>query len=88
MVAKSVSFDKKKMVVLSAGKANQYSNGYSKKGHRLFSFYIMKNLIEGKKSVKELYRNTKSQTYETSLEEYGDGRTQDPTIVGNFRMSL
>ena len=88
MVAKSVSFDKKKMVVLSAGKANQYSNGYSKKGHRLFSFYIMKNLIEGKKSVKELYRNTKSQTYETSLEEYGDGRTQDPTIEGNYRMSL
>ena len=88
MVAKSVSFDKEKMVVMSAGKSNQYSNGYNKKGHRLFSFFVMKNILEGDTSIKQLYKDTKTQTYDISIEEYGDSRTQEPTIEGNFRMEL
>ncbi|MDA7816906.1 caspase family protein [Sulfurimonas sp.] len=88
MVAKRTKFDKEKMVVLSAGKGNQYSNAYNKKGHRLFSFYVMKNMLEGDKDIKTLYKDTKAQTYETSIQEYGDGRTQEPTIDGNFRLSL
>jgi len=88
MVAKSVQFDKKKMVVLTAGKGNQYSNGYNKKGYRLFSFYVMQNILKGDKEIKKLYRDTKSETYDTSLEEYGDVRTQTPQIEGNFRMKL
>jgi len=88
MVAKSVSFNKEKMVVLSAGKGNQYSNGYDKKGHRLFSFFVMKNILEGDTDIKTLYKDTKNQTYDTSIEEYGDSRTQEPTIEGNFRMKL
>ena len=86
--AKQVEFDKNKMVVLSAGKAHQYSNGYNKKGHRLFSFFIMKNIIDGKIGIKELYKQTKYDTYNTSLEEYGDLRVQDPSINGNIKMSL
>lgn len=88
MVPRSVSFDKDKMVVLTAGNAHQYSNGYDRRGYRLFSYYVMKNIIEGDKSVKELYKDTKKQTYERSLEEYGDSRTQEPQIEGNFRMKL
>jgi len=88
MVAKKVQFDKEKMVVLSAGKSYQYSNAYNKKGHRLFSFFVMKNILEGDTNVKKLYVDTKKETYNASLEEYGDGRTQEPTIDGNFRMKL
>ena len=88
MVAKSVKFDKEKMVVLSAGKKNQYSNGYDKKAYRLFSFYIMKNIIKGDRDIKTLFKETKSETYDTSLEEYGDVRVQEPTIEGNYRLSL
>ena len=88
MVARSVQFDKHKMVVLTAGKGNQYSNGYDKKGYRLFSFYLMQNILEGKKDIRTLYRETKSETYDTSLEEYGDVRIQEPQIEGNFRMQL
>ncbi|EHP29137.1 protein containing Caspase domain [Sulfurimonas gotlandica GD1] len=88
MVAKSVEFDKNRMVVMSAGKGNQYSNGYDKKAHRLFSFYVMKNIIEGDSDIKTLFKDTKAQTYDTSLEEYGDVRAQEPTIEGNFRLSL
>ncbi|MEA2051044.1 MAG: DUF1566 domain-containing protein [Campylobacterota bacterium] len=88
MRAKTVAFDKDKMVVLSAGKSHQYSNGYDKKGHRLFSFYIMQNILEGDKTIKSLYKDTKKETYQTSIEEYGDSRTQEPTIEGNFRLKL
>ena len=86
--ARKVTFNKNKMVVISAGKRNQYSNGYDKKAHRLFSFFIMKNIIEGNKNIKTIYKDTKSQTYDTSLEEYGNLRTQEPTIDGNIRLSL
>ena len=48
----------------------------------------MKNIIEGDKEIKTLFRDVKSQTYDTSLEEYGDIRVQEPTIDGNFRMGL
>jgi hypothetical protein len=88
MKARSVAFDKDKMVVLSAGKSYQYSNGYDKKGHRLFSFYIMKNILNGDTTIKALYKDTKQATYKTSIEEYGDSRTQEPSIEGNFRMKL
>lgn len=48
----------------------------------------MKNIIEGDTSVKKLFRDTKTQTYDTSLEEYGDLRAQEPTVEGNFRLTL
>ncbi|MEA3315723.1 MAG: caspase family protein, partial [Campylobacterota bacterium] len=88
MKSRSVAFDKNKMVVLSAGKSHQYSNAFNNKGHRLFSFYIMQNILEGEKDIGILYRDTKKETYQTSIEEYGDGRTQEPTIDGNYRMRL
>ena len=88
MVAKNVEFNKEKMVVLTAGKGNQYSNGYDKKGYRLFSFYVMKNILEGKTDIQTLFKDTKDETYDTSMKEYGDLRVQEPTIDGNFRMSL
>ena len=88
MVPRAVEFDKEKMVVLTAGKGNQYSNGYDKKGYRLFSFFVMKNILEGKTDIGTLYKDTKSETYDTSIQEYGDLRTQEPTVDGNFRLSL
>jgi len=88
VIAKNTTFNKNKMVVLSAGKSHQYSNAYNKKAHRLFSFYMMKNMLEGNTDIRTLYKNTKVQTYETSLKEYGDLRTQEPTIEGNTRMTL
>ena len=88
MVARKVDFNREKMVVMTAGKGHQYSNGYDKKGHRLFSYHIMKNILNGDKDIKTLYKHTKKQTYDTSFEEYGDSRIQEPDIVGNKRMEL
>ena len=86
--ARKVKLDKNKMVVLTAGKGYQYSNGYDKRGYRLFSYYVMKNIIEGKKDIKSLYKNIKKQTYQTSYEEYGDMRVQEPQIYGNKNFGL
>lgn len=88
IVAKKVTFNKEKMVVITAGNSHQYSNGYDKKGYRLFSFFVMKNILNGDTNIKDLYKNSKQETYDASLEEYGNGRTQDPQIDGNIRMSL
>ena len=86
--AKSTTFDKSKMVVLSAGTGKQYSNGFDREKYRLFSYFIMKNIIEGKDNVKRLFRKTSVETYDTSLEEYGDLRAQEPTAIGNTNMNL
>ena len=48
----------------------------------------MKNILNGDTNIKDLYKNSKQETYDASLEEYGNGRTQDPQIDGNIRMSL
>ena len=91
MKPKIVDFDKSKMVVITAGKGYQYSNGYDKKAHRMFSFFAMKNILENQNphmQISEVYTKIKNETYEASLEEYGDLRTQEPQIEGNEKMKL
>ena len=91
MKPKVVDFNKDKMVVLTAGKDYQYSNGYDKKGYRMFSFFAMKDLLSNNlenKPVKDFYKEIKSETYDASLQEYGDNRTQEPTISGNESLDL
>jgi hypothetical protein len=91
MKPKIVQLDNDKMVVLTAGKDTQYSNGYNQKGYRMFSYFVMKNLLETKESnpqIEQLYKKIKEETYDASLREYGDNRTQEPTIEGNKGFSL
>lgn len=91
MKPKVVDFDKEKMVVLTAGKDHQYSNGYDKKGYRMFSYFAMKDLLTSdlqNKPIQELYKAVKNETYDASLQEYGDNRTQEPTINGNESLGL
>ncbi len=91
MKPKVVDFDKEKMVVLTAGKDYQYSNGYDKKGYRMFSYFAMKDLLTTNlqnKPIQELYKAVKNETYDASLQEYGDNRTQEPTISGNASLGL
>jgi len=33
----------------------QYSNMYAERGHRLFSYFLMKSLLSGKKNIAEIY---------------------------------
>jgi len=88
LIPKKVDFDQTKMVVLSAGKEKQYSNPYPQKGHRLFSYFIMKSILEGQKEIKTIHQNTFKKVKNTSYSEYGDLRQQHPTIDGNRELKL
>jgi TPR repeat protein len=87
LIPKKVTFDKSKMVVLTAGKDKQYSNMYKEKGHRLFSYFIMKSLLKGKTDINDIYRevytNVKDESYKM-----GDMKIQEPTIDGNLKLKL
>ena len=80
---KDIDFDKTKMVVLTAGKGTQYSNAYNQKSHRMFSYFVMEELLKGDKNLKELYGNVYKNTKETTQANYGDMRIQEPTMDGN-----
>ena len=87
LAPKKVTFDKSKMVVLTAGQKKQYSNMYKDKGHRLFSYFVMKSLIEGKKDISMLYKEVSYKVSETS-NNFGVLKKQEPTIDGNGKIKL
>ncbi len=88
LIPKKVGFNQEKMSIITAGQKRQYSNGYDKKGHRLFSYYVMKDLIGGKADMSALYNSVYNQTKNTSFELYGDLRVQEPSIDGNLKLEL
>ncbi len=86
--SKKLEFDKNKMVVLSAGSAKQFSNSYDDKGHRLFSYFLMKNILENEHlDIDLLYKKTAAQVKEVSWAK-GDTYLQEPTIEGNSAIKL
>jgi hypothetical protein len=85
---KDIDFDKTKMVVLTAGKGTQYSNAYNQKSHRMFSYFVMEELLKGDKNLKELYGNVYKNTKETTQTNYGDMRIQEPTMDGNSEINF
>ncbi len=86
--SKKLEFDKNKMVVLSAGSAKQFSNSYDDKGHRLFSYFLMKNILENEHlDIDLLYKKTAAQVKEVSWTK-GDTYLQEPTLEGNSAIKL
>ncbi|QOY51703.1 caspase family protein [Candidatus Sulfurimonas baltica] len=84
---KSVTFDTSKMVVISAGSGTQYSNKYDEKSNRLFSYYVMRGLIENNSNTQRLYDYVKSNVQEKSYE-MGASYEQVPVYSGNIGLEL
>jgi len=82
LIPKKVTFDHQKMVVLTAGRDKQFSNMFPKRGHRLFSYFVMKALLEGKRGVSDIYNSVYPHVKEVS-NGFGDLKKQEPTIEGN-----
>ncbi|MDD2699369.1 MAG: caspase family protein [Arcobacteraceae bacterium] len=82
IIPKKVTFDTNKMVVLTAGQDKQYSNMYEEKGHRLFSYFVMKSLLKGKTDAKDIYRDVYTNVKDESFK-MGDLKVQEPTMEGN-----
>jgi len=87
LAPKKVKFNKSKMVVLTAGQKKQYSNMYEERGHRMFSYFVMKSLLEGKKDINMLYKEVSYKVSEAS-NELGRLKKQEPTIDGNRKIKL
>lgn len=87
LAPKRVSFDQNKMVVLTAGKKKQYSNVYLDKGNRLFSYFVMKDLLKGKRDISEVYQDVRKNVRATSLD-MGDLKLQEPSLSGNKDISI
>ncbi|MDA7817186.1 caspase family protein [Sulfurimonas sp.] len=87
MVPKKVTFDKKKMLVISAGSGTQYSNKFDEKSNRLFSYYLMRALIKNNTSVSRLYDYIKSNVQEKSYE-MGSSYEQIPVYDGNIGLKF
>jgi hypothetical protein len=83
LIPKKVTFDHQKMVVLTAGRDKQFSNMYPKRGHRLFSYFVMKSLLDGKRSVSDI-NNSVYQNVKSVSNGFGDLKRQEPTIEGNI----
>jgi len=84
---KKVTFNHKKMVILTAGKDKQFSNMYPKRGHRLFSYFVMKALLEGKRNIRDIYNEVYPNVRKVS-NGFGDLKRQEPTIEGNKQLSF
>ena len=85
---KKIKFNKDKMVILTAGKDNEFSNSFDEKGHRMFSYYLIKNLIDRKKrDLNLIYNDISSKVHDASFEK-GDVYIQNPQIFGNKNLKL
>ena len=83
---KKVNFDQKKMAILTAGGANQYSSAYWDKGHRLFTYFVIKELLNQKpKTIGELHKRVYGKVYDTTLET-GKSNLQQPEMLGNPKL--
>jgi len=86
LVPKKVdSFNKDKMVVLTAGRDKQYSNMYKEKEHRLFSYFIMNALLENDKVISSMYENVYTRVVKESRK-MGNIKLQQPTMLGNGKL--
>lgn len=72
-----------KLTVITAGGANDFANDYEDKKQRLFSYYLIQELSQGKTDLNEVYSNIKNDIKRTSLMK-GIGYKQVPQISGSF----
>lgn len=76
-----------KMAIFTAGNDKQFSNAYGEKGHRLFSYYLIKGMLKGYDQVGDLATKVKAEVNDTSLDMGGLNR-QTPVFVGNPKLKL
>ena len=78
---KKTTFDKSKMTIFTAGSSKNFSNQYKEKKHRLFSYYLMKGLAQGKTNTKELFAYVKRNVANKSRK-LGSSYLQIPQLMG------
>jgi Cytochrome c biogenesis factor len=86
--SKEIQFDNSKMALFCAGKSTQFSNSFIEKGHRMFSYYLIKSLATQTGLTPELlYKDLNNKVKASSLAK-GDVFLQEPQIYGNIKLGL
>ena len=67
---------------MTAGTNSQFSNAYNKKGHRLFTYYLTKALLNNHHNVKGLFNEVHDNT-KTISRRLGGNNIQTPMLLGN-----
>ncbi|MGE4398625.1 MAG: caspase domain-containing protein [Campylobacterales bacterium] len=76
-----------KMVILTAGKDTQFSNSFDEKKHRMFSYYLMKSIIDGRKELVDIYQEVRLKVKDESRKK-GGSYEQEPQMIGNSKLKL
>lgn len=87
LVPKRAAVDSQKMTILTAGTDKQYSSAYSDKGHRLFSYFLIKELLSERKTTQAIFDAVNAQVRAQSRKGGAQG-WQDPQIQGNGQLAL
>lgn len=82
-----LDINKSKMTLITAGGANEFSNQYKEKKHRLFSFYLMKGLAKGYTNSEDLFTYVKKNVLDQSRK-IGYSYKQIPEISGIRNASI
>ena len=84
---KKTTFDKSKMTIFTAGSSKNFSNQYIEKRERLFSYYLMKGIAEGKINTEELFAYVKKNVANKSRK-LGSAYLQIPELQGNSKGNI
>lgn len=77
----------KNVTVFFAGKGDQYANYYPEKGHRLFSYYVARAMLDGKGNIAEMDTYVRRSVRDTSAR-MGADHLQEPFVSGNKERKL
>ncbi len=76
-----------KLTIFTAGKSTDFANDFKSKEQRLFSYYLIKELSQGKTNLNSIYSTIKNKVKRTSLQK-GIGYKQVPQLYGNKNKQL
>ena len=87
---KELDIDPTKMTVMTAGKNTQFSNAYDTKGHRMFSYFLLRSLLKNRTNTPDM--NTIFQEISVGVRDAssakGDIYLQEPQMYGNSALPL
>ncbi len=81
--------DSDRMTIITAGRDDQFSNQEKAKGHRLFSYHLMRVIIEGgvRQEIGKLHQSLRQRVLEESRR-IGPEFEQEPELLGNPSLPL
>jgi hypothetical protein len=82
-----ININEERLTLFSAGKNDQYANQYKAKGHRLFSYYLIRGLLEGKRDLTSLKEYVATQVLTDSRRMAGADE-QTPEVIGSLDRNI